>query len=242
MNILFLAALLLAFSRVSICGLLLFQAVSPPGENIFSVSQNTVALFTWTGESYCSAKLISNGRTNYAGLNAGLECALVGPVELRFPTGGAIQFRTFTNSGFSSFTITNGQSATISVPERQVVRFLPSVFGAGALATLSNGTGSTPQVSLLAAGIAGSAQYEGPASITFYYPFRAGEDPKLAKGFAYYFADASTPLPSGVVIQASAGKLELRVEKSSDLKQWSPSIIHELNSEEKLFYRLNFNR
>lgn len=242
---LLLLLLLLGSSRNAVSELLLFERAGGEGQPVYNrltVPSNHVAFLNWWRQGQetvvMPALLVVEGRTNVARVSTEPQIPIVGPAELLFTNACAIQYRIVTNTGFSTFVITNGQSITITVPGAQTIRFLPSVYKLteSSPVVLSNATTSVRDITIWP-----GAELDGPLTITFQHPRLAGQTLSFL-GYTYYFTAPSTPLPDGVAIQTGSGHLDLRVEKSADFKIWTPSIIQPVENDQKLFYRLNVSR
>ena len=77
-----------------------------------------------------------------------------------------------------------------------------------------------------------NAEYDGPLKIELTAPVAV----------SYFFTEDFLALPDVSLLQGPTGGFEVSVQKSLDLTNWFPVVIHRTEADQKAFYRLKLSR
>ncbi len=189
--------------------------------------------------------LIANGKTNVFPLVFGNQsqplAVLVGPIQLLKTNLGnrIISYQILTGSQIRSEIVTSDSTNVISVPNGKTIKFLnpqplPSV-EISVNVTFQNGGRE------ITSSIYGGEEFTGPLSINIKYPMPQFNTNYVAI-YPYFFKEDSVVMPELKLIQGPTGAFQIGVDKSIDLLNWYPVIIHNTSEEQKAFYRLSISR
>ena len=73
-------------------------------------------------------------------------------------------------------------------------------------------------------------------------PLSSGVLPPYTKFISYFIAEDGFALPNQRVIAGPSGSYAITVDKSFDLKAWSPAILENTSDANRAFYRLRIQR
>src|SRR5665213_131318 len=223
--------------------------------NSLVVASNEVILISATRIDYCSSadivcQISWNGTTQSLAMDRYNEkpSALAGPATLTFPSSSGtnslpvcICFQRIQGTTIQSLYVpSEGLSAPFQVPAGKTCHvFWPiSDYSLGDACVSANIQTSSNAVNNLV--IMGDEEFPGPATLTFNYPNPYSLDPSAGAVVSFYLTDDSLNLPAGV-LQGPTGSFAITVEKSTDLKNWSPTMIQSTGESHAAFYRLNFS-
>lgn len=191
--------------------------------------------------------IIAKGETNLFPLyvNYGtrqLQVALAGPMEIiRTNVGSrAISYQLFTGNSISSEIITATATNTINVPSGKTIKFFQPFPAYGSEISINIAIQKNGRV---ASGlpIYGGEEFEGPLSINIYFKFPQFDSGKAAV-YSYYFTEHAVVVPEPPLILGPTGNFQVGVDKSLDLTNWNPVILHNTANDQKAFYRLRISR
>ena len=167
--------------------------------------------------------------------------ALAGPATLNFPADSGtnslpvcICFQRITGSSIQSLYVPVGGSTnsfpSIQIPAGKTCHFFcPVGYSYSGFVNVQTGSNTVNNIQIL-----GGEEFSGPANLTFSGALFSGAV------VSFYQTDDALNLPNGV-LQGSTGSFVITVEKSADLKNWSPTMIQSTGESRAAFYRLNFS-
>src|SRR5205807_10004107 len=82
------------------------------------------------------------------------------------------------------------------------------------------------------------AEFTGPGTLAL----NSGVFPPYGKFISYFIAEDGFVLPNQRCIAGPSGSYAISVEKSGDLKTWSPVLLENTSDADKAFYRLRIQR
>ncbi len=82
------------------------------------------------------------------------------------------------------------------------------------------------------------AEFTGPGTLYL----NSGVFPPYAKFISYFMAENAVALPGQGVLIGPSGSFAITVDKSSELKNWSPVIMQTTSDSAQAFYRLRIQR
>jgi hypothetical protein len=198
---------------------------------------------------------VSHGRTNILGFPApasGFDqgwnyfqrnvFVFAGPAELQFkdpatpstPISAVVTFKRLASGNVftAPYDPTAGYSnLVIDIPAGQTLHLCAPLFQGPPVFTLTAGSNTVQNIIIV-----GGEEFDGPANLT--YSGTASGNGLIS----YYFTDDFLALPEVGAIQASAGNHFLTIEKSPDLKKWTPAFVQPEYSDQHSFYRFNLSR
>lgn len=211
-----------------------------------SIPTGQVAMISyhWTdANGWDNPQLIARGETNELQIDIfnahGPQLALAGPAELVKTNLGnrLISYQLLSSSPIISSIVTDhSPPISIAVPTGKTIRILAPIptfsFDFGLLVSLAK-DGKTINPSLV-----GGEEFDGPINVSIskaYYPTNAAV-------VSYYITEKAFVSPQLGVIQGPTGSFEIDVEKTVDLTNWFPAVVHRTSDDQKAFYRLRITR
>jgi len=92
--------------------------------------------------------------------------------------------------------------------------------------------------SLISVPLFGGEEFSGPLTVTI-----QSVGPQAAvKAYSYYLLEDFFVVPQSGLLQGPTGSFEITIEKSADLGNWFPTVIHPTSDDQKAFYRLKLSR
>jgi hypothetical protein len=168
------------------------------------------------------------------------KAALSGPLELVKTNSGnsIISYQFLSGSPIVSEVITSHSTNSINVPSGKTIKFLPPI-------GLESGISVSMQKGQKTIGgdlrIEGGEEFAGPLTIDLFLTKPQIYTNKAAV-FSYFFTEDALVLPELKLLQGPTGNFQIGVDKSSDLTNWFPVIIHNTADEQKAFYRLRLTK
>jgi hypothetical protein len=166
--------------------------------------------------------------------------ALAGPCELVFPNVALLNFQRISTGSIQTVVLTPSattNSATVSVPSGRNIRIfrpMPSTLGINASLRVARGTNI---VSFYSLSFKANDEFTGPIDVTF-----SGALSGTTHIYSYALTDEPQVVPQGVTVQSPTGAFQFLVEKSVDLTNWVPSVIQNLQGNQKAYYRLRITK
>jgi hypothetical protein len=165
--------------------------------------------------------------------------ALAGPCELVFTNVALLNFQRIVTSSIQTVVLPPAASVntqTVSVASGRSIRIfraLPSAL------TYATGVGVSRGTNTINATVSFRAndEFTGPLDITF-----SGRTSGTTCLYSYVMTDEPQIVPQGVTVQSPTGAFQFLVEKSVDLTNWVPSVIQNLQGNQKAFYRLRITK
>jgi hypothetical protein len=204
--------------------------------NRLLVPANSAIIITATlGNFTNSTQVAFNGgyaftQSYFAPLANGTTYAVAGPVELIFTNSMLFTFYRLTNSTITTLAV-GYDPIGIPIPTNKTMHFFgvpDQVFGSFSSAGPNGGWVSftiTPN---------SPAEFTGPGTVYL----NSGVFPPLGKFISYYFADDGLAVSDQRAIVGPTGSLAVIVEKSTDLKAWSPVLMQNTSDPVGAFYRV----
>ena len=181
---------------------------------------------------------VSNGLTNTlptdsAGNLPGGSFHFSGPAELVLTNVRVgFSFRRISAPYVKSVMLAPQSSNTVTVPAGKSIRLL---YGNKFVQFIAiSRDGETGFVALDRAQKGG--EYSGPLTIHLW------NDRPYSVHVPYYFTEEAVVLPEQKLMMGPVGSYEILVEKSADLTNWIPVVVHTTSVEQKQFYRLRLTR
>jgi hypothetical protein len=243
----------LGFLVKSLCVLALFIALAarPAGGETFVgpttttnrllVPTNSAIIITATFGDFTNSTQVQLGggapftQSYFAPLPNGTVYALAGPAELVFSNAVLFTFYRLTNAAIYSQGIAN-DPVGIAIASNKTMRLfgVPAPVNASFNRAGSEGGGS---LSFMLEPNQ-PAEFTGPGTLFLnsgvLYPY--------AKFISYFIAEDGVALPDQRVLSGPSGSFAISVEKSLDLKTWSPVLMENTSDPVKAYYRLRIER
>ena len=207
--------------------------------NRLLVPSNSAIVITATFGDFTNSTQVAFGeggspfpQNYFAPLENGNSYALAGPAELIFSNAVLISYYQVTNSAIFTQFIANDPIG-ISIASNKTMR----LFGVTAPVNVSF---SRPGSSFVSFTLEPNrpAEFTGPGTLLL----SSGVLPPYSKFISYFIAEDGFALPNQRVIAGPSGSYAITVEKSFDLKAWSPVILENTSDANKAFYRLRIQR
>lgn len=234
--------------RISIALYLVFVATLVHGEtfigpttatNRLLVSSNSAIVITATFGDFTNSTQVAFGvggasfpQNYFAPLEHGNTYALAGPAELVFSNAVLISYYQVTNSAIFTQSVANDPIG-ISIAANKTMR----LFGVPAPVNVSFSRPGSSSISFTLEPNR-PAEFTGPGTLTL----SSGVLPPYIKFISYFIAEDGFALPDQRVIAGPSGSYAITVEKSFDLKTWSPVILENTSDASGAFYRLRIQR
>ena len=207
--------------------------------NRLLVPDNSAIIITTTLGDFTNSTRLAQGESGspfalnyFAPLENGNTYALAGPAELVFSNAVLFTFYRMTNSAIFTQSIAN-DPVGISIAANKTMR----LFGVPATVNAAfNRPGGSSVSFTLEPGK--PAEFTGPGSLIL----SSGVFPPYAKFISYFIAEDGFALPDQSAIIGPSGSFSVIVEKSSDLKLWSPVLLKNTSDAQKAFFRLRIQR
>lgn len=165
--------------------------------------------------------------------------ALTGPHSLivtnRFGSPQYFDFVTFqriTNSPIQTILNTAGTTNVINVSSGRTIQLFPPMGIVGSI--MVEPPGSTNWLAFGTFSTYPSPSITGPATFAVSVPVGSAQGTALS----YYFTDEVVQFPPSGLLTVPAPILEVNIEKSYDLTNWTPVATFHTDAESKAFYRL----
>jgi len=205
--------------------------------NRLLVASNSAIIITATfGDFTNSTQVVLGGfqftQSYFAPLETGGVYALAGPAELIFSNAVLITYYQITNSAIRTQSIGN-DPIPISIASNKTVR----LFGVPAPVNASFSASGSGFVSFTLEPNR-PAEFTGPGTLAL----NSGVFPPDGKFISYFIAEDGFALPDQRAIVGPSGSLAIIIEKSADLKTWSPVLMQNTSDDVKAFYRLRIER
>jgi hypothetical protein len=168
----------------------------------------------------------------FAPLENGNAYALAGPAELIFSNAVLISYYQVTNSAIVTQFIAN-DPVGISIASNKTMR----LFGVTAPVNASFSRPGSSFVSFILEPNR-PAEFTGPGRLDLH----SGVLPPYYKFISYFIAEEGFALPDQRAIVGPSGSYAFLVEKSFDLKTWSPVFLKNTSDANRTFYRLRISR
>jgi len=84
----------------------------------------------------------------------------------------------------------------------------------------------------------GGEEFTGPLTVTIQNVGHSG----LTMAFSYYLLEDFFVVPHSGLLQGPTGNFDITIEKSADLTNWFPAVIHPTSDDQQAFYRLKLSR
>jgi hypothetical protein len=205
--------------------------------NRLLIPTNSAIIITTTlGDFTNGTQVVLQGyqftQSYFAPLESGNSYALAGPAELIFTNPVVITFYRIMNSAIRSQGIGNDPIG-ILIPTNKTMRLfgVPAPVNASFLRLGSGSVSFTLEPNR-------PAEFTGPGTLFL----NSGVFPPLGKFISYFFAEDGFVLPNQSVIAGPSGSYTVMVEKSFDLKTWSPVFLDTTSDAPQAFYRLRTQR
>ena len=207
--------------------------------NRLLVQSNSAIVITATFGDFTNSTQVALGEGSFAfplnyfaPLEHGNTYALAGPAELIFSNAVLISYYPVTNSAIFTQFIAN-DPVGISIASNKTMR----LFGVTAPVSASF---SRPGSSFVSFTLEPNrpAEFTGPGILSL----NSGVLPPYFKFISYFIAEDGFALPNQRAIAGPTGSYAITVEKSFDLKAWSPVILENTSDANKAFYRLRIQR
>ena len=188
--------------------------------------------------------LIANGMTNelpfYLDQKDQPKAVLPGPFELIKTNGGnrVISYQVLSGLPIFSEVVTSHSTNVLDVPSGKTIKFMPPIPRAGIQATrvsLQQGA------KIVEAYIAGGEEFTGPLKFKFSF-FDPQTNTNRVEMYPYLFTENAVALPELKLLQGPSGNFQIGVDRSVDLTNWVPVIIHNTSDEQQAFYRLRLTK
>jgi hypothetical protein len=168
--------------------------------------------------------------------------ALAGPCELITTNQSIIHFQRIATSSVQTAILLPSAStntSTVSVPSGRTLKiFLPFPPRLNGWLRLNRGTNSVHFYPGGSVNGDSTEEFTGPLDVTFIGPL-TGTDCGV---FSFVMTDEPQVVPQGVTVQSPTGAFQFLVEKSVDLTNWVPSVIQNLQGNQKAYYRLRITK
>ncbi len=207
--------------------------------NRLLVPSNSAIVITATFGDFTNSTQVALGeggfpypQNYFAPLENGNAYALAGPAELIFSNAVLISYYQVTNSAIFTQYMAN-DPVGISIASNKTMR----LFGVTAPV---NASFSRPGSSFVSFTLEPNrpAEFTGPGTLLL----SSGVLPPYIKFISYFIAEDGFALPNQRVIAGPSGSYAITVEKSFDLKAWSPVLLENTSDANKAFYRLRIQR
>jgi len=205
--------------------------------NRLLVASNSAIIITATfGDFTNSTQVVLGGfqftQSSFAPLETGATYALAGPAELVFSNAVLITYYQITNSTIRTQSIGN-DPVPISIASNKTMR----LFGVPAPVNANfSGPGNSSVSFTLEPNR--PAEFTGPGILHL----NSGVFHPYGKFISYFVAEDGFALPDQRAIAGPSGSFAITVEKSADLKSWSPVLMQNTSDVAKAFYRLRIER
>ena len=178
---------------------------------------------------------IAIGGANYPiGLSNELDfpAAFAGPIELILANQGIISYQSVQGAAIQSILVTSNSTTVITVPAGKSLRFFRPSGGRMNLEVTKGGKTAIGEL------MTGKEEFTGPVSLR---PFHQSLS-SFVSIVSYYYTDGFVVLPEQGLLRGPTGSFEITVEKSVDLTNWFPVVVHGTSADQKAFYRLKLQR
>lgn len=207
--------------------------------NRLLVPSNSAIVITATFGDFTNSTQVAFGeggfpfpQNYFAPLENGNSYALAGPAELLFSNAVVISYYQVTNSAIFTQFVAN-DPVGIPIASNKTMR----LFGVTAPVNVSFSRPGNGSVSFTLEPNR-PAEFTGPGTLSL----SSGVLPPYIKFISYFIAEDGFALPDQRVIAGPSGSYAIMVEKSLDLKTWSPVILENTSDPTKAFYRLRIQR
>jgi hypothetical protein len=205
--------------------------------NRLLVPSNSAIVITATfGDFTNSTQVVLAGvqvsQDYFAPLENGNVYALAGPAELVFSNAALISYYQLTNSSILTQFIAN-DPVGIPIATNETVR----LFGVTAPVNASFSRLGGGSVSFVLEPNQ-PAEFTGPGTLEL----NSGVLPPYGKFISYFITQDGFAIPNQRFIAGPSGSYAVTVEKSFDLKTWSPVLLQNTSDANKAFYRLQIQR
>ena len=203
--------------------------------NRLLVPSNSAIIITATFGDFTNSTQVALGeggfpfpQNYFAPLENGSSYALAGPAELIFSNAVLISYYQVTNSAIRTQFIAN-DPIMIPIASNKTMR----LFGVPAQV---NASFSRPGSGFVSFTLEPNrpAEFTGPGSLQLssgvFFPY--------SKFISYFIAEDGFALPNQRAIVGPSGSYAIAVEKSFDLKTWSPVLLQNTSDADRAFYRL----
>ncbi len=195
------------------------------------------AIQTHNDQPGLEVTLIANGITGPIYINEmdgdGWKNALAGPLEIKFSTASLAAFHRIAK-GLAETRVVPAQSGTvIDVPIGTSVRFFHGPQSYGLRGSVMSGNRVFPNFRCY-----GDTEIHGPASITLINQ-SPSSDPRLAVAT---FLRLDSSQSASVQSTAVSGTHGISIDKSTDLRIWSPVFFKTEESGDKTFFRMTLTK
>ncbi len=207
--------------------------------NRLVVAVNETVVFTPLSESFFSAGLVTNGKTNDVEF---IPCcqdhAIAGPAELVLRDSRVLNYVRLQTNAVHSLIIPTASTSNIVVPSGRTARFF------AAMASNNGATRVRIQTSTGTETIDGTAIYwretAGPTTVEI---TTLGSGDINASQFSYFFTDEFTISPDVLPrFTFGDGNLEVTIETSTNLTQWAPHYVLRTSDVGTNFFRLTIRK
>jgi len=228
-----LASLLLLVSKFALGET--FIGPTTPTNRLLVASNSAVIITTTLGNFTNSTQVVLGGSPialdYFAPLENGGSYALAGPAELVFSNAVTITYYAVTNSAIRTQFIAN-DPISISIASNKTMHLF------GVPTTVNASFSRSGSFVSFALEPNRPAEFTGPGALAL----SSGVFPPYAKFISYYIAEDGFALPDQRAISGPSGSFAVTVEKSADLKTWSPVLMQNTSDPVKAFYRLRIER
>ena len=209
--------------------------------NRLLVPTNSAIIITATfGDFTNSTQVQLDGGTPFtqsyfAPLENGTVYALAGPAELIFSNAVLFTFYRLTNTAIYTQGIANDPIG-IPIASNKTMHLFGVPAPTSASFTRLNSDGGGTLSFMLAPNT--PAEFSGPGTLFL----NSGVFPPYAKFISYFYEEDGFALPDQRAIAGPSGSFAISVEKSGDLKTWSPVLLQNSSDPANAYYRLRIQR
>jgi hypothetical protein len=208
---------------------------------LLTIPTNEIVVFSYfgtptTGQYYAPKLLL--GRSVEFDIPAGpmLPATLAGPLFLSFDGRGSymMEFKRYPATNFYTVILEPRDSKEFSVGTNEVIHFyrpIPATSGVGIL-TCKQGTNSFEMRQVQ------DMEFQGPLSFKWISDGSSQQTGIITYSINKDFSDVA----HGALLNTTPGTRTIWIEKSHDLRNWSPIMLHRFNDEREAFYRFNSQR
>ena len=212
-----------------------FVGPTTPANHLLVASNSAIIITTTLGDFTNSTQVILNEfpfqLDYFAPLENSTTYAVAGPAELVFSNAVVITYYQITNSTIHTQWIANDPIA-ITIASNKTLRLFGVPTAVNASFSRSNSFVSFTLKPNR------PAEFTGPGVLAL----SSGVFPPYAKFISYFVAEDGFVLPDQRAISGPSGSFAVTLEKSADLKTWSPALLLNTSDEMKAFYRLRIER